>query len=49
MGRKVKRLQAVPSVKEGDIANLLWAWDKDGPLRMGTGNTLAAEVFYIWK
>ncbi len=27
----------VPSMKEDDIANLLWAWDQDVPLCINTG------------
>jgi hypothetical protein len=38
----------IPSVTESDIASLLWAWDQDGPLRIGTGNTITAQVHIIY-
>jgi hypothetical protein len=48
VGRTRDHLQVVPPVKDSDLVSQLWAWDQDGPLCIGTGNTVAAQVCYIW-
>jgi hypothetical protein len=44
VGRMRGYLQAVSSMKEGNLVSLLWPRDQDGPLQIGTGNTIAAQV-----
>jgi hypothetical protein len=36
-------------MEEGNIGSLLWVGECDGPLRISIGNTLVAQVCFLWQ
>jgi hypothetical protein len=46
LGKNVRASTNGPTVKEGNMASLLLEWERDGPLHISIGNTLAAQVCF---
>ncbi len=44
-GKNVKAPTYKQHLREDNIVSLLWAWKRDGPLRINIGNTPGAQEF----